>query len=199
MIDETKTEAKEGEVVLHDFNETPIPMRISDGYINGTAICKANNKRVGDYFAIQTTHAFLHALCDATGIPLTQLTLIKKGGDPLNQGTWVHPRVAINLGQWASPEFAVLVTEWVYDWMIAGIKSDTNISTSRNNTETVEHKMSDVIDVEGEVISPTILEMTDLYFSLLEAKDKRLSREEKRKLTHLREQVLDRCNELLGG
>ena len=39
-------------------------------------------------------------------------------GDRLQQGTWVHPRVAINLGQWISPAFDVKVSGWVTDWMM---------------------------------------------------------------------------------
>ena len=43
------------------------------------------------------------------GIPTAGIVLTKMGkGVPRNeQGTWVHPQVAVNLGQWCSPKLAV--------------------------------------------------------------------------------------------
>ena len=55
-----------------------------------------------------------------TGIPVTELVVSRQGGNALEQGTWVHPKVAINLGQWLNPRFAVQVSEWVTEWMMAG-------------------------------------------------------------------------------
>ena len=57
------------------------------------------------------------------GIPISNLVQVVRGrGDRVEQGTWVHPRVAINLGQWLSPSFAVKVSEWVFDWMEGRLK-----------------------------------------------------------------------------
>ena len=42
---------------------------------------------------------------------------LKGGVAPKQQGTWVHPKVAINLAQWLSPQFAVQVSTRVFDWM----------------------------------------------------------------------------------
>ena len=50
-------------------------------------------------------------------MPVSNFVQIIRGrGDKLQQGTWVHPQVAINL-QWLSPRFAVKVGQWVTDWM----------------------------------------------------------------------------------
>ena len=52
------------------------------------------------------------------GIPISNWVQVVRGrGDKITQGTWVHPRVAINLGQWLSPEFDVMVSQWVFDWL----------------------------------------------------------------------------------
>ena len=54
-----------------------------------------------------------------TGIPVSNLVEVRRGrGDKVQQGTWVHPHVAVNLGQWLSPQFAVKVSTWVTDWMM---------------------------------------------------------------------------------
>jgi len=50
------------------------------------------------------------------GNPISELVRIIKGFG-VQQGTWVHPQVAIHLGQWASPKFAVQVSKWVFEWM----------------------------------------------------------------------------------
>ena len=59
------------------------------------------------YLSNKTTKEFLYALESDIGIPISLLLQGKKGGMWLEQGTWVHPDVAINLGQWCSPKFVV--------------------------------------------------------------------------------------------
>ena len=99
------------------MNGDIVPQRPLDGYINATRLCQQAGKRLNNYLRNDSTQAFLEELASVTRIRVTELVHVIQGGPPLNQGTWVHPRVAINLGQWLSPEFAVQVTEWVFDWM----------------------------------------------------------------------------------
>ena len=99
-----------------------ISQRITDGYINATAMCKAAGKKINDYGRLSTTQAFLKELSSETGIPASGLVQIIKGGSPQFQGTWVHPQVAIHLAQWLSPKFAVLVSKWVFEWMSGNIQ-----------------------------------------------------------------------------
>ena len=48
------------------------------------------------------------------GIPISALIKIKKGGNnKKEQGTWVHPEIAINIAQWCSSIFAVKVSRIV--------------------------------------------------------------------------------------
>lgn len=96
---------------------TPILQRIKDGYINATALTKACGKLLADYLRLSSTAAYFTALEADMGIPISELVQVRKGGNPQEQGTWVHPQIAIHLAQWASPEFAVQVSRWVYEWM----------------------------------------------------------------------------------
>ncbi|HDY8132558.1 KilA-N domain-containing protein [Vibrio parahaemolyticus] len=93
-----------------------IPQRIGDGYISATALCKSVGKRFSDYNALKSTQDFIAELSQQTGLPNHQLVHIIKGGNAQEQGTWVHPYLAINLGQWLSVKFAVKVSQWVYEW-----------------------------------------------------------------------------------
>lgn len=99
-----------------------ISQRVTDGYINATAMCRAAKKKINDYGRLSTTQAFLMELSSDTGIPVSELVQIIKGGTPQLQGTWVHPQVAVNLAQWLSPKFAVLVSKWVFEWMSGNIQ-----------------------------------------------------------------------------
>ncbi|MDF2510478.1 MAG: KilA-N protein [Herbinix sp.] len=94
-----------------------ISQRITDGYINATAMCQSSGKLIADYGRLATTNAFLQELSFDMGIPISELVQTVKGGDRRLQGTWVHPQVALHLAQWLSPKFAVLVTKWVFEWM----------------------------------------------------------------------------------
>lgn len=105
------------DLIPHRVDGELVEQRAIDGYINATAMCKAAGKLFNDYSRLATSKAFLGELESVTGIPVTELIQSVRGGGPFGQGTWVHPKVAINLAQWLSPRFAVQVSEWVYDWM----------------------------------------------------------------------------------
>ena len=80
-----------------------IQQRATDGYINATAMCKAAGKRFHDYSRLGTTRAFLQALEAETGIPVSGLVQVIKGGLAEFRGAWVHPHVAITFGAVAVP------------------------------------------------------------------------------------------------
>ena len=114
-------------VIEREVENSHIHQRLLDGYINATALCKACGKKLNDYTRLKATTDFLDVLSSETGIPVSALIQIVKGGEPQFQGTWVHPQVAINLAQWASPKFAVLVSKWVFEWMQGKVKTQKNI------------------------------------------------------------------------
>jgi hypothetical protein len=93
-----------------------IPQRLSDGYISATALCHSVGKKFAVYHALKSTQEFIAELSFQTNLSKDQLVHIIKGGNPQQQGTWVHPYLAINLGQWLSVKFSVKVSQWVYEW-----------------------------------------------------------------------------------
>lgn len=104
-------------LISHQVQNSIVEQRAGDGYINATAMCKAAGKMMADYTRLKTTKEFLAALEADMGIPISQLIQVLKNGHTGEQGTWVHPQVAINLAIWLSPQFAVQVSKWVVDWM----------------------------------------------------------------------------------
>jgi DNA-binding XRE family transcriptional regulator len=118
--------------ITRHFNSVEIKQRKSDGYLDATAMCKATGKKWSHYHVTQPTQEFLEALSLKTGIPIYSdavttaseqnqgLIQSIKGGIADNQGTWVHPKVAIHLAQWCSPKFAVMVSDWVFELLTTG-------------------------------------------------------------------------------
>ena len=105
--------------IEHSLGGAVIPQRPTDGYINATKLCQGAGKLFADYQRLAQTQAFLNELSLDMGIPISKLVQVIRGrADRIQQGTWVHPQVAINLGQWLSPTFAVQVSKWVFDWMM---------------------------------------------------------------------------------
>jgi hypothetical protein len=98
------------------WNGTPISRRTTDGYVNATAMCKANGKQWNDYWRTDRATAYLEALCTEAGIPVSSLCLSLKGGS--HQGTWIHPQVAVDLARWISAPFAV----WMDGWFLESIQ-----------------------------------------------------------------------------
>jgi hypothetical protein len=99
-------------IVVRTWNDAPISRRDSDGFANATAMCQANGKLWGNYHRLDTTTAYIKALGDSLGIPSDQLVISTKGGPSHLQGTWIHPRLAVDLARWLSPEFAVWMDGW---------------------------------------------------------------------------------------
>ncbi|TWA73977.1 KilA domain-containing protein [Azospirillum brasilense] len=100
--------------ITRTFNGTPIGQR-DDGYLNATAMCKANGKEWKHYNENAGTADFIAELSRSVGIPADLLVATVTTGPNAGRGTWVHPQVAYHLAQWCSPAFAVQVTEWIHD------------------------------------------------------------------------------------
>ena len=61
-------------LVSRSWNGTPITRRTTDGYVNATAMCKANKKRWSDYRESDRCQQYLDALSQTTEIPVFEQT-----------------------------------------------------------------------------------------------------------------------------
>lgn len=114
-----------------DWQGTPIQRRASDGWVNATAMCQAGGKRWTLYAANDRTKQYVHALAASLGIEIPcaaaevgfptsgirGLIEVIRGGRPELQGTWIHPRLAVDLARWISPAFAVWMDGWFLESM----------------------------------------------------------------------------------
>ena len=105
------------ELIARKIEDSSIPQRASDGYINATAMCVAARKDFSAYFKLANTQLFLAELASSTGIASEKLVFQTLTGSFAERGIWIHPDFAIHLAQWCSPRFAVAVSRWVREWM----------------------------------------------------------------------------------
>jgi hypothetical protein len=128
LSNDTRVYFKEFKLILPNGNEYLIPVR-QDGYINATVLCKLAGKLFADYNKTKQTKDFLNTISNDMNIIISDLIVIKKGGNPKLQGTWVHRRVAYNLTQWVFPEFANEVTK-ILDQLFVNGKVELNKNSS---------------------------------------------------------------------
>jgi hypothetical protein len=94
--------------------------RCGDGFFNGTAMCTAFGKLFADYIRTERAKEYIKALrvyLDGTdmGNPISVLMHVQHGG-PF-QGSWIHPRLAVDLARWLCSYFAV----WIDGWVLEGL------------------------------------------------------------------------------
>ena len=98
-------------LVSRSWNGTPISRRTTDGYVNATAMCRANGKRWTKYRESDRANEYLEALSTEARISVYGLIESKTGGSDGGE-TWVHPQVAVDLARWISAPFAVWMDGW---------------------------------------------------------------------------------------
>ena len=115
-----------------ELNGIMVLSRVEDGYINATQLCKAGKKKFAHWNALESTKELIQALKADIGItisannpdiviPTLELIDVKKGGnDKKNQGSWIHPDLAVQLAQWISPVFALQVSRWIRELAMSG-------------------------------------------------------------------------------
>ena len=95
----------------HIFNsQIPVSFR-EDGFLNATAISAHFGKRPNDYLKTEQTQEYIAALADFLSVTNkivtkeNQVVIIKQGGT--EQGTWLHPKLAVHFARWLDAKFAV--------------------------------------------------------------------------------------------
>jgi hypothetical protein len=125
--------------IKHELNNIVVEQRVTDGFINGTAMCVAHGKKIDSWFRTKNTLELLEALAkdllinysdlsnsDVVSISAAKyakifpgLLIVKRGLPENGGGVWLHPDFAIQLAQWCNPFFAIQVSRWVREWIIA--------------------------------------------------------------------------------
>jgi hypothetical protein len=131
------------------WNGTSICRR-DDGFVNATAMCKANAKRWTLYRTNERTKAYMAALAGSVGIPTHLLIDSITTGPNATRGTWIHPRLAVDLARWISPQFAV----WMDGWFLESLQPKPTTDAFAGNGRvdyilTLLHDVIGTIDPSG--------------------------------------------------
>jgi hypothetical protein len=174
------------------WNGVEIQRRPSDGYVNATAMCKAYGKLFNDYRRLDRTTQYIAALersmaetdCGAavTGFPVTgkpDLVQTIQGGLPHLQGTWVHPRIAVDLARWLHPEFAVMMDGWFLESFTPKIAADATpapapLPKRPRQREVWEVGGPGVVVPGGALLSAQLTVVLDAYTAHMEAEHEML-------------------------
>lgn len=87
--------------------------------VNATEMAKPFGKLAKDWLSNKSTNEFIHTLSAVRTIPLTDLVVVKQGGNG-EQGTWMHEDVALEFARWLSPAFAIWCNDRIKELMRVG-------------------------------------------------------------------------------
>jgi hypothetical protein len=139
---------KRVERMSRPVNGTFVEQRLTDGFINGTAMCAAHAKDIANWLKTDDTLELVKALAQDLGIESNSskktnsdktrvsacyptLVVVKRGAPELGGGTWLHPDLAIQLAQWCNKPFALQVSKWVREW-ITSAHSPTRLEMDKD-------------------------------------------------------------------
>ncbi|MDK4680173.1 KilA-N domain-containing protein [Kingella negevensis] len=112
---------------IQSFNYDNISVAFrNDGYLHATQIAKHFGKLPKDYLKTEQTQEYIAALADNCVrrkilTDKNQLVIIKQGG--IEQGTWLHPKLAIHFARWLDPKFAVWCDEQIEQIISGSLQS----------------------------------------------------------------------------
>jgi len=122
--------------LIRHWNGYAIEQRES-GFINGTAMCVANDREIREWFSNQSTIELLDAIAEDFNLEVNQgispdstvssisaaypdLVVSRRGSPSNGGGTWIHADLAVPLAQWCSPRFALQVSRWIQELLTTG-------------------------------------------------------------------------------
>ncbi len=87
-------------------------------------------------------------------MPIDSLVVIRKGGNPNEQGTWIHQSLIVAFARWLSPDFAV----WC-DMTIEEILKSQTIQPQTQNLQLpeIENSTQKIIELDNNFIATTNL------------------------------------------
>lgn len=103
------------------FNNVPVQVRASDGYINLSAIASAAKSNTAQYFRNKRVTRFLHDLMQAFQLcENAQLSLVMKEATNHGNNFWAHPLVVIDFAAWISPAMQIQILAWIARLLATG-------------------------------------------------------------------------------
>ena len=148
------------QLVTLNYNEIPVIFQSDDAYINATLIAKQFNKRPETYLKTARTTEYMNELSVALKSVTEQNQLVRviQGGLANEQGTWIHPKLAIDFARWLNPKYAVWCDMQIEKLLNKQIKPMTQIEVLLQSVQMladIEHRQketeSSVVELQSKV------------------------------------------------
>lgn len=91
---------------LHNDHSITVPFT-GEAFFNATVAAKAFGKLPKDWLRNKETQEYMDALGGTLTTEQDQLVIVRQGGEPNEQGTWLHPKLVVAFARWLHPKFAV--------------------------------------------------------------------------------------------
>ena len=125
-----------------DYEGSPIAFATGETVmVNATNMAKKFGKLAKDWLKTQQTKDFLDALSKRRKILLTDLVLVRNGGNPNEKGTWMHEDVAIEFARWLNPMFAIWCNDRIKELARTGVTTVAATPAARDDDEVIAHAM----------------------------------------------------------
>ena len=108
-------------IQIFSYNDIPVSFQTGEGdlMINATQMAKPFGKRPVDFLKLDQTKAFLVEYSKVKKITLTDLVVIRKGGNA--SGTWMNEDIGLEFARWLSPMFAIWCNDRIKELLRFGL------------------------------------------------------------------------------
>ena len=110
--------------------------------INATKMLECfPGKKMNNFLRNQATKDYINAASRNSGIPVSELLVVVKGGNDKNsQGTWMHKNLALEFARWLSPDFAIWCNRKIKELLTNGVVTlrDENIQLRQINSSLLQ-------------------------------------------------------------
>lgn len=140
--------------------------------INATEMVKIFNKRINDYLRQESTQEYIQAISDDTGIPVSEVYQVVKGGNPWLQGTWMYEDLALDFAQWLSPKFKLWCNRKLKEMFLNGVvylKTSEFNSLHEHMFAQVQRNNSKAVAVKNGGVEKDVTKIVKYFKEMFEA------------------------------
>ncbi len=142
-------------IITLQYHHFPVFFQ-ENAFLNATNIAKQFNKSIRDYLNNDYTINYLESLQYYTLKEQHQLVIEQKEGEGQEQGTWLHPYLAIDFARWLATDFAFWCEKQIEN-ILHPTKYSVKQQHARNSTMKLSQKQ-DVIVLKNRSVEQKIPE-----------------------------------------
>jgi hypothetical protein len=131
-------------------------------YLNATKTAKSFNKRLDNWKTSKETIEYIDALSRSLKIRERDLIIVRQGGKPQEQGTWIHKKLIILFARWLSPDFAVWCDIQIEEILNSKTSNEPDLDQIEKRVKLVSHSKNLFFDFKDVFLKIGISEKNEL-------------------------------------